>query len=108
MASTTPKPRQPQDRKPKDGPIEFVGTDGTTYRMPAASEGIMALPTRAYRDAIRAKDTDALVDLVFQVIDASPDTEMGQAFYDLPLSESTKLVNRWLTQIHDGASLPQS
>jgi hypothetical protein len=106
---STPTPSRPakpkKDKKPK---ITFTGTDGVTYRLPDVDKSILALPTRAYRDAVRSKDQDAIIDLVFQVIDASPDQAMADQFYALPLGESTKLVNDWLAQVVDGANVPQS
>ncbi|MDR0435791.1 MAG: hypothetical protein LBH11_03375 [Propionibacteriaceae bacterium] len=52
---------------------------------------------------------DANLEIAFTIIEASDDREMVEAFFDLPIKESAKVINKWmLAAQHEGASLPQS
>lgn len=107
-----PAPKQPQDHLPKKqqapGPFTF-DHGGTTFVLPAPSAALDVIPGRALRDAVM-EGGEAEVRLGFVMVEAvGAAPEALDALYALPVSEMTRVVERWMRSADaSGATLPQS
>lgn len=105
-----PKPKQPQDRKPKAKKpelFEFTGADGKEYTLPPAADGSKNLTGWDLRQAALGGEPGQ-VEYMIKTLEATgaPEATLG-ALYALPQPEFVEIMFAW-GEHDNGAPLGES
>lgn len=96
---TKPRPRKPQDRKPKADAAFTFKVGGKTYRLPEATEeAALSVPGNISMDAVMYPGDEAKqAALGFHLLAASnPDPKAMAALRSLPTGEMIQVVGDWM------------